>query len=86
MVVYKFLTSPFEATCFRIPLHFCNISFFQKMFLQCKFDCEQIKNTLSGEHLETLSVMHCTKLLLKLSKFLNQFFWIWVNKMDIGGV
>ena len=39
MVVHKFSTFLSEAT-----LHFCTISFFRKVLLQCRLDCERIKN------------------------------------------
>ena len=64
MVVHKFSTSPFEATCFKVPLHSCNISFYRKVFLQGRFDCEQIRNATNGEYLEALNVMYCNKVLL----------------------
>ena len=39
MVVHKFSTFLLKQ-----PLHFCTISFFRKVLLQCRLDCERIKN------------------------------------------
>ena len=57
MVVHKFSASPFEAACFKMLLHSCNITFFRKVFLHSAgLAVNELRKQLRGEYLEALNV------------------------------
>ena len=52
----------------------------ERCFASAFLTVSELRTQLYGEHLEALNAMHCNKVLLQLSKLLNQFF------LDVGGV
>ena len=75
MGVHKFSTSPFKAT-----FAFLQHQLLPKgCFSSAGLTVSELRIILSGEDLEALNVMHCNKVVLQLSKSLNNFF------LNIGG-